>query len=283
MTHSEQSAVWGQHAKQWAHVGPPLKPSPEDGRFTLASIEREFQDGHGPWRVAILGVTPELVQLTWPASVELSAYDHSAHMIASVWQRHPAVSSTVTQTDWRCLPVDAGIFRAVVGDGIFNVLPDLGDYDAILKEMHRVLATDACAVIRCFVRPESMETMSEVVTAVNLGQVGSFHALKWRIAMSLADAPGASVAVAAIFKAFETGFPSRTALAKVTGWPEAVIDTIDAYKSVPTRYSFPTLSKICEKVQPYFDVEAVMVGSYELANRCPTLTLRRRKTEADAV
>lgn len=281
MMHSEQAAVWGQHARQWARVGAPLKPSSEDGRLTLESLAREFQDGHRPWRVAIFGVTPELVQLPWPEFVELRAYDHSAHMIASVWQPHPVVSSTVIQTDWRCLPVDAGTFRAVVGDGIFTVLPDLDDYDAILAEMHRVLETDACAVIRCFVRPDVIESMSDVVTAVNLGEVGSFHALKWRIAMSLADASGASVAVSAIYKAFEAGFSSRSALAKVTGWPEAVIDTIDAYKGVPTRYSFPTLTKIREKFQPYFHIETVKVGSYELGERCPTLTLRRRKTGVD--
>lgn len=229
-----------------------------------------------PCVVAVLGVTPELVHLPWPAPVELRAYDHSAQMIAAVWRPHPAVACTVTRADWRCIPAEASSFQAVVGDGALNVLPGLSDYGSVLRELHRVLAPGGSVVLRCFIRPDRPETLAQVRAAVSGGTVGSFHALKWRLAMSLANGPGASVAVTAIHDAFVAAFPSPGALADMTGWPFAVIDTIDAYRGASTRYSFPTLSELRQACLPYFDLADIAYGTYELAERYPTLTLTRR-------
>ncbi len=268
-----QTAVWKRHASQWARVGPPLKPSPEDGALTLAALGPAIQQA--PCLLAILGVTPELVQLPWPQSVELRAYDHSAEMIASLWRKHPSRRSSVAQAGWQQLPVADGSFHAVVGDGSLNALPSLAAYGEVLKELHRTMREGASAVIRCFIRPDRAETLAEVVDAVNAGQVGSFHALKWRIAMCLAAVPGAGVAVRDIRSALDAYFPSRPGLASKTGWPQEVIDTIDAYKDSATCYSFPSLGELRLQCQPYFDIAGVRYGSYELSDRCPMITFQR--------
>jgi SAM-dependent methyltransferase len=272
----KQAAVWGQHAQQWSRVGPPLKPSAEDADLTLLGLQSVFAQHPNMCQVAILGVTPELVLLPWPDFVHLFAFDHSAEMIAQVWQPHPVVISSVHEADWRKFPLETGSIQAAVGDGSLNVLPHLQDYRAVLEELHRVMAPGAVLVIRCFIRPDKVETLPEVIAAVHASQVGSFHALKWRCAMSLADVPGASVAVSDIHAAFETSFPSRLLLSEMTGWPEAQIDTIDAYKGAPTRYNFPTLQEMRDRCAPYFDVEDVRYAIYEMADRCPTLILKRR-------
>jgi SAM-dependent methyltransferase len=278
LRNSEQAAVWGRHAGQWSRVGTPLKPSLEDGELTLAALQPVFDRHPERCRIAILGVTPELVQLPWPQTVVLQAYDHSAGMIAKVWQPNPVVASSVQQVDWCELPLDSAMLHAAVGDGSLNVLPHLGDYGGVLRELNRVLVPKGRVVIRCFIRPDVTETLDDVVSAIQAAKVGSFHALKWRFAMSLANVPGSSVAVSDIHRAIEDRFPSRGALAQATGWPEAVIDTIDAYRDSPTRYSFPTLTEMRERCLTYFDVESVTQGTYELADRCPTLTLMRRET-----
>lgn len=236
-----------------------------------------------PGRVAVLGVTPELVQLPWPAGVELSAFDHSISMIEQVWRPNPSVRSSVHQADWAALPLDACSVLAVVGDGSFNALPSLNSYAAVLAELHRVMLPGALMVVRCFIRPEKTETLEDVVAAVRHGRVGSFHALKWRVAMSLADVPDAGVAVSDIHAAFEACFPSRARLASQTGWPTPQIDTIDSYRGSITRYNFPTLQEFQLHCAPHFDVVDVRHATYELADRCPTLTLRRRDvTQASA-
>lgn len=272
----DQTAVWGKHSGQWSHVGVPLKPSLEDGALTLSALRSVFDGSVRPCRIAVLGVTPELVQLAWPETVRLEAFDHSADMIARVWQPHPTIPCQVCEADWRALPLDAGTLCAAVGDGSFNVLSGLEQYPAIFMELHRVLVEQGSIVIRCFIRPDKAEAVTDVVDAVFGGQVGIFHVLKWRLAMALTEGPSASVAVADIHEVFEANFPSRSQLSKATGWPKEQIDTIDAYKGSPTQYTFPTLSALREQCQPWFDVIDVAYGTYELADRCPTLTLVRK-------
>lgn len=274
LTNTIQTVVWGQNAHQWSRVGPPLKPSSEDTDLTLVSL-RPLLDGVTYYRkVAILGVTPELVQLPWPADVELMAFDHSAHMIEQVWLPNPLVPSSIHQSDWAALPLESSSLMAVVGDGSFNALPSLNSYRDVLAELHRVMVPEALVIVRCFIRPDNVESLDEVVAAVQLGRVGSFHALKWRLAMSLADVPGAGVPVSDIHTAFEDCFPSRIQLAKQTGWSLLQIDTIDAYQDAATRYNFPTLTEMHAQCTPYFKVQDVRYATYELADRCPTLTLR---------
>lgn len=272
----EQVAVWGQHAGQWSRVGPPLKPADEDTALTLSMLQPLFAENPDQCRIAVLGVTPELVQMPWPAQVQLDAFDHSADMIARVWRAHPAVRSQVHEADWRALPLEAGSLDGAVGDGCLNTLPTLDQYSRVLQELHRVLAAHGKMVLRCFIRPDKAETVPAIVDAVMAGQVGSFHALKWRLAMALADVGGGPVAVADIHQAFDTSFPSRAALSDKTGWPLEQIDTIDAYQGSPTHYTFPTLDQLRKQCQPWFDVMQIAHGNYELADRCPTLAFARK-------
>lgn len=276
MTQDAQSAVWLRHSRQWSGVGPPLKPSAEDADITLRALMPHLASRTGPCRVVILGVTPELVGLPWPGQVQLFAFDHSARMIADVWTANPAVPSFVQQADWRSLPLDPSSVHAVVGDGSLNALPDFDAYGEVLGEMHRLLVPDARIVIRCFIRPDQAETLSAVRDSVEAGDVGSFHALKWRLAMSLASGNGGTVAVADIHAAFEDLFADRVRLSRKTGWPRGQVDTIDAYRAAPTRYTFPTQHEMVRHCSPLFAVEGVSRGTYELADRCPTLTLRRQ-------
>lgn len=281
MKGSVQTVVWARHAGQWSRVGPPLKPSAEDAELSLKALRPVFDQSPGPCRIAILGVTPELVLLPWPPTAVLKAFDHSADMIASLWQSHPQVSSSVYQADWRALPLDDASMHAAVGDGSLNALPNLNECAEVLEELHRVLVVGGRIVIRCFVRPDVPETFQEVVAAVKRSQIGSFHALKWRMAMALAGVSRASVAVADIHDAFEASFPSRDALAALTGWPREVIDSIDAYRGSLTRYVFPTLPELLGLCRPWFELQSIEHGSYELADRCPMLSLRHITTEAD--
>lgn len=276
MTQDEQAAVWVRHSRQWSQVGPPLKPSAEDADITLRALTPHLAGQTGPFRLVVLGVTPELVGLPWPGHVQLFAFDHSARMIADVWSPNPAVPSFVQQADWRSLPLDSSSVHAVVGDGSLNALPGFDAYGEVLGEMHRLLVPDARIVIRCFIRPGQAETLSAVRVAVEAGEVGSFHALKWRLAMSLASGNGGSVAVADVHSAFEDLFADRVRLSRMTGWPRAQVDTIDAYRAAPTRYTFPTQHEMVRHCSPFFDVEGLSQGTYELADRCPTLTLRRQ-------
>ncbi len=176
----------------------------------------------------------------------------------------------------RTLPLEAGALHAAVGDGSLNVLPGLAQYPAVMSELHRALEEQGRLVIRCFIRPDMAEAVTDVVDAALEGRVRRFHAFKWRLAMACTGPSSASVSVSDIHEMFETHFPSRRDLSRATGWPKDQIDTIDAYRASPTHYTFPTLGMLREKCQLWFDIVAEDFGTYELAERCPTLTLVRK-------
>lgn len=270
---SAQQGVWEKHARQWNRVGSPLRPAPEDGRLALA-LAQPCLLGDEEHRVAILGVTPELIQLPWSGNVVLQAYDHSAEMIASVWQPHPRIRCSVRQADWRSLPLDAGSIDAVLGDGSLNVMPDIRGIRVVLAEIARILKPTGRLVLRCFLAPEERESLQQVAAAALQGRIASFHALKWRVAMALPRDSSCSVAVAAIGDAFNDLFADRDVLARGAGWERHTIDTIDVYQGSDTRYSFPTWTDLQACSAPYFCVVERRVADYELAERCPTVGFR---------
>ena len=230
----------------------------------------------GTATVAVLGVTPEIIQLPWPDNASLEAFDHSAEMIASLWNPHPRLPSTVRQAGWENLPLPEASVLVAVGDGSLNVLPGLDDYHAVLSEIARVLRPGGLLCLRCFVRPQRRESLESVVDAVYRGEVTTFHTLKWRIAMALSAAPDFTVPVTDIHAAFQSTYPERNDLSRMTGWPIEVINTIDAYQGAPTRYTFPTMAALLEIGARYLAPGDALHGQYELAERCPTMTFRHQ-------
>ena len=136
-----------------------------------------------------------------------------------------------------------------------------------------MLADDGELALRLFTRPEVPETLLEVSRDLAANQIGSFHALKWRLAMALRS-PTRNVPVVDILAVFDRFTGDRAALADRTGWAPETIATIDAYRDSPAVYSFPTLAEVRASFAPIFDEVACVFPSYELGERCPTLILR---------
>lgn len=266
--------VWKHHSAKWSRVGSPLRPTEEDTRIMMMLAAPALSYSKVNSSLIVLGVTPELVQLPWPSHTRLQAFDHSADMIASVWRPHSLNSSSVQQVCWQNMPVPDKSADLVIGDGCFTVLPSSDGYRAVLAESARVLKQTGLLVLRCFIRPELSESLDDVLEAAHGGTIGSFHAFKWRLAMAMTFDEEFSVAVKDIHEAFERLFPDREHLAGTTGWPIAVIDTIDAYKGMDTRYTFPTMSVLQQLGRPFVDVVDIRYGNYELAERCPIICFK---------
>ncbi len=267
--------VWLKHAGQWARIASPLRPAPDDSEIMWQLLRTAAKDSHGPRRVIVLGVTPELVNLPWPDGSTLVAVDKSPEMIATVWKPNARIASRVERARWQAMPIADGWADVMVGDGSFNALPSLADWRDMLAELARVMSPDGVLAARFYVRPDAREPVEAVVRDVWAGRIKSLHALKWRLAMSLDGGPACSVAVADIRRIFEDHFPNRAALERATGWPQDIIATIDAYHNVPTRYTFPTMADITTTCGGSFARVERRAATYELAERCPTLLFRR--------
>jgi SAM-dependent methyltransferase len=264
---------WPRHAQQWARVGAPLRPSPED----VACVEGIAGARARPLRGLVLGVTPELVGMRWPAGSAVIAVDRSAAMIAAMPRAGADASAsmraTALQADWRALPCAAGSIDLAAGDGSLSCLPFPRDYRVLAGELARALAPGGELVLRLFASPEPRETLADVAAAVAARAIGGFHAFKWRLAMAIAG--GGDVAVADIARAFDRVAPDPDALAAHTGWPRVAIATIDAYRGSDVVYSFPSAADAVAALAPELALVAQHVPAYELGERCPTVVLRR--------
>lgn len=253
-------------------VRPPFSPSPDDGRIML-NMTAPALAARAQSAVLVLGVTPLVVQLGWPAGTTITAVDASPGMIASTWQPHPTLPSEVTCASWQDLPFEAGTFDAVVGDGSLNSVPSLDAYRAILDQMARVLKPDGMLVLRFFLGPEPAETPERVITLAREGAFPTTAAFRLRFAFSLTG-ENSGVPLSAMHQAFDALVPDRDGLAAETGWPRADIDRIDMDKDSRVRFTFPTQAKLASLCDGVFSIARMERGNYTQSDYCPTVLFK---------
>ena len=260
------TAQWARNSRQWSRIGPPLRPTEE-----MAELYRDAVEAEGK-RILLFGVTPELTGL----GRELVAVDRSIDMISRVWPGNDP-HRRVVLARWQALPLADESADAAVGDGIFNVNPFPQDAAQSLAELERALRPGGRVAFRGFCSPEEPDSLSEVRRAAFEGEIGSFHALRWRVAMAVVAAQGdPNVAVIRILEAFNETFPDRDALSRDTGWALETIATIDAYAGMQEVYSFPTEALIKDFLAERFvDVRSLDSGRYPLSERCPLIVFRK--------
>jgi SAM-dependent methyltransferase len=256
---------WDAIRRHWDLLGPPLRPPAE----AVEAYRRSLRPHDG---IVMLGVTPELAAI----GRELVAIDQSPEMIAGIWPGDTDTRRAVVG-DWLEMPMARDSVMAIIGDGCLSALGSSRERRRLLAEIARTLRPGGRAVIRTFASPEMPEDLAAVRTLAMAGAAGTFHALKWRIAMTCAAAdPDRAIPVATILEAFDRLFPDRQALAAATGWPFPVIGTIDVYAHSKTAYSFATLAMLTDEAANHFGgVEIKPTGRYPLAERCPLLVMTR--------
>ncbi|MCC6217582.1 MAG: class I SAM-dependent methyltransferase [Polyangiaceae bacterium] len=219
----------------------------------------------------LLGVTPELAA----AALPLVAIDRDPEMIRELWPGDGAERRAVAG-DWRALPFESGSFGAALGDGSLNVLASGDDQRAVLAELGRVLAARGRAALRVFCRPVVAERRTDLLRAAERGAVPCFHALKWRVAMSLAAERDGRVAVRDILEAFPADPGERHRLAGRAGWQSGEMLTLDVYRGSSAEYVFPTREELERRLPREFSrAEWIEVAGYPLAERCPLWVLDR--------
>lgn len=263
MSSSSANKHWQDFAKKWSRLDSPLRPCAEDVENFRQAM------GNDPGRCLMLGVTPELAEL----SPTLTAIDNSAAMIAALWtSKHAAI-----QGDWLDLPFEARSFDAIIGDGCLTLLSHPAQYERFFKQLGRIIAPDGKIVLRLFVSPEQKESREFVCQEALSGKMKSFHAFKWRLSMAIAsESADYNLSVAETCATFDRLIPDRKLLADATGWRTEDIETIDFYRNSEARYSYPSLSQVRMTIHRSLKEIGLIQGSYELAERCPILTLESR-------
>lgn len=272
-------AHWRSFAGQFALLDSPLRPCAEDVRILeeMLAAEPEVFGAAAKKRAWLLGVTPEIATLRWPQELELLAVERVQAMIDAVWpgdtDRRRAICA-----DWLDAPFPDQSFDLAVGDGCLTAVGFPDELSRLLASVHRCLRRDGYLMLRLFCRPDVAETPNAVIAALQSGAPGSFHAFKWRLAMAvqgMADAP--DVAVDAVWQIWNAAQIDMRALAEARGWLPEQVRTIEFYRGSPARYNFMRFDDTIRHLQQAgFDLLATRTGSYELAERCPHVLLRKR-------
>ena len=294
---------WGDMARRWRQLGPPLRPSPEDIAFCTDAVGRWVRERGAP-RVLLLGVTPELYHMPWPDGTDFLAVDHTQAMIDAVW---PGPKDAVRCTDWReiahlvgrrpateqgeILGRDAtGVERldrsrakpwrdVVLCDGGLHLLPYPAEQRRLVETLQHVLAADGLCIFRLFLPFEDREPSSAILEDFVKGRISSLNVLKFRMWMSLQHDAAEGVALSTVWRAVHEAAGDFETLASAIGWSAEHMLAINAYRDSPSRYYFATLGEVkdlfCEGGG--FEVTRTYEPAYELGAQCPTIVFRRAR------
>jgi len=267
--------LWKLQARQWSHVGSPLRPSPEDSELTCAAIAEWLRTSRRTALSAIvLGVTPELCSLPLPAGSRVMAVDHAEEMIRKIWPGRVRNGDEAICGDWRWMPLKCSAIDLALGDGSLSTLVYPSAYATALGELRRVFRPESRFIIRSFMCPQKRETTEQVFEELCRGRIGSFHALKLRLWMSVQNNAQEGVAVKEVRAALLAKWPDLGLLARRFRWPLEDVMTIESYANSAAVYTFATLAEYREIFRTCgFSVLQMTAPSYELGERCPTFVL----------
>lgn len=273
---------WERHARQWSRVGPPLRPAAEDVEIARAAIEGwRARAGNTDPTVLLLGVTPELWRIDLGGHGRAIATDRSLDMIRAVWPGPIRPRDAALGADWRHLPLADASIDVALADGALTNLAFPAGYAEVAAELRRALAEDGRWIARCFVQAARPESVATVLRDLRAGRAGGFHAFKWRLAMALQPDAATGVALADVWNALAAVEPDLAALAARCGWSPESVRTIEAYRGLAARYTFPALEELAEVFRRAgFATFETITPAYELGDRCPTLVMTSSRGHA---
>jgi SAM-dependent methyltransferase len=265
---------WPDVARQWAQVGPPLRPSAADIAFFGAAVARSACSAN-VLRVLILGVTPELYRLAREHRAKVLAADHTMAMIKAVWPGPPAA---VVCAEWPELPLQSASIDLVVCDGGLHLLAHPHHQEELVRKLHRVISPGGRCAFRLFIPPHMKEAKKDVLEELLAGKIANLNILKMRLCMALQNEPATGVELAKVWEAIHDVAPDFPELAARVGWSLDHLLAINTYKNCGKRYHFLSTNDVSDmfcRSPGGFEVETIDTPTYELGDRCPTIVFRR--------
>jgi SAM-dependent methyltransferase len=267
---------WSDTARKWDALASPMKPHRDD-TAVVERTAREAALGKQGLEVLVLGITKETIACDWPAGTRLRAVDSSPEMLSRLWPVPGAPQgATAALGDWLDLRLADGSIDLVAADGSLNVISHPKVARGLMAEVRRVLRPDGRFVVRTILRPEPLETVDEVLADLHAGRIGGPTALKVRVGATLHVPGPGGLSLHAMWKLWQRLFPDEEAEAARQGWPVELFRMVSDYARNDMRLVYPTLDELRALTAPHFDELDCAFGSYELAERAPTLVLAPR-------
>lgn len=265
---------WREMAAKWKLVGPPLRPSPADAACFQAAIAQWRSSQSRAPRALILGVTPELFFLDWPADTRLTALDNSAEMIAELW---PGTSGSAVLGSWTDAPLEAHSQDLILLDGGFGVLSHPEGQHALLGEIRRLLAPGGLFAVRLFAPVGRTGSLEAIGSDLGAGRVASLDALKLRLWGALHRDLQAGVRPRDVVEEIEAlagGNIHR--LASAFGWSPEHVNTLELHRQSDATYHLAGVDDLRYMLttQPGLKLRSVAIPQHEFGESCPVVTVQ---------
>jgi SAM-dependent methyltransferase len=245
---------WEERSKNW-NSGPPLVPNYEVIDYLKSQIDSDAN-------TLVLGVTREFYQ----AFNYITAVDREPAMIERVWLGNTSNKHAILD-NWLTVDLPSNYFDAVLGDGSINMLVDTKEIQAVVDRCREWLRPNGKFICRMFTRPNAPVIRERLLAEVANPTMG-WTAFRRLVPMVLAHEQGAFVPWARVYDFFNEMFPDRSRLP----FTLKEISRMDAYKDVTTSTWFPTRKEILNLLP---DAEFVDVGTYDIADTCPMMIIKK--------
>jgi hypothetical protein len=272
----KQTSYWDHFAAAYANLGGPLRPSGEEIGL-IEGIVREWTESRriASPRALLLGATPAIAAMNWPAKTRLTGVDDSFPMAKSVWPGNVPGERAMVCGNWLAMPVREASCDVAVGDGSINCLSYPEGFRALAETVSRLLRGSGLLVLRCYLQAEPRESAEELHDEALRGSIGSFHTFKLRLLMALQRSAQAGIAVEDVYR-WVRRHVDLSSLPERTGWSRASVETLEFYRDSATVYAFPTLDELRSELLPRFEEAALHVPTHEMGPRCPILVFEAR-------
>ena len=268
-------AYWDQRSLNW-QVASPISPQDGDIRFYEARAEGCAHGGQA-LRALMLGVTPPIAGMRWPAGTQLVAVDWSQGMMRNVFPRWNAPPRCgLVRADWRQMPVRAGSIDFVVGDGCYSTFADAAGHARLNEEAARTLRPGGELCVRSHRRLDSSPGLEAIFQPLLEGRLRNLDMFRWLLAMAMHGESSGGVRLGDVWEAWHAHIPDVPSAQAALGWTDQAVANMERWKGAATRYFFPSLAQLHELAAPHFDVESCELPNYAFGEHFPRLVLRRR-------
>ncbi len=274
-----QSETWDIHVELFKQMKPPMRPEASE-ILLLKEIAATMVEVHQipNLQVLLLGVTPEIVHLTWPIGTMLTAVDRSEIMIHHFWPGDVPKVRKMVRADWFEMPFAEGAFHLIIGDGVFNFMSYPDGYLKLSQILSSLLSEDGQLCIRIFNQLDHKESPKEVLQYLHEHEHVDYFEFRFRLATSLQESveEGIYVTKETLDQYLVDHGVEMSSLYHKSGYTPPAIPPIPGAPSSNYRITYPTDEQYLTQVSQYFNEAKKLNGSHNLAYRTPIFVLSRR-------
>lgn len=263
---------WDRIADLWRLFGPPIRPAADDLVVYQEIVDRATALIDGPPRVLLLGVTPELYRLRWPADAEVLALDSSSPMLEAVWQ---GPADTAVTGSWTAMPFADQSFTLLLCDAGVGLLDPVGQGE-LLAEVQRVLVPDGTLAVRLFAPQGRTGTVTEIFEDLDRGRIPTLDALKLRMWGALQKTPAEGVRPSEVARRILEARGPWDRLAQTQGWHPDYVRALELQLDSPATFHLVDAEELARLgLRAGLDPSGVRRPAHRYGDSCPVAEFRR--------